>query len=147
MKVWEIISEKLADSFLFEMAFSRKEVESKITNESYQIIIHLIKILKWQDELNYQKHIGDVNSWLYKIQAYYIKGNKKPTQTDYYKWMFLDVAQNEKTISRYIKGLHKYHHLPVIRTDDEVFDSIKGILYQISYELPLDNFDDLTTYL
>lgn len=141
MKVFEIIYN------LFEMAFNRKDVESKVTSLSLPLIKHLIKILKWKDDINYNKHIGDMNSWLYDIQGFSIKGNKKPSQYDYYQWIFTDVAKNEQTISRYIKGLHHYHSLQIIRTDEEVYDIIKSIIYKLSFDLPLDNFDNIEDYL
>lgn len=148
MRWKEIIVNMIAESEIFEMAMARKDAESKITGLGEPTLEHLIKILKWQDNLNYQKHIGDINSWLYKIQNIYIKGNKKPTQHDYYTWIFVDnVTAGEIVIRRWIKGLYQYHDLYVIRTDEEVYDIIKHMIYQISFELPTNNFDDIADYL
>lgn len=130
-----------------EMAYRRRDIESKITGLSDPISEHLIKILMWEDPQNNNKHINDVNKWFYSIQRLYIKGNKKPTQTDYFNWMFNDVIKDEHTFDLMVKGLHEYHHLPKIRKNSEVFNTIKNIFYQISYDLPLNKFVDLRHYI
>lgn len=147
MKLFEIITDGILDSRLFEMAFRRREVESKITSLSSPICKHLIKILKWHDVLNYNKHVGDINDWIFDIQRMYIKGNRKPTQNDYFNWMYNDVIRDELTVSRMIVGLHEYHDRPVIRTDEKVHDIIKAIMYQISYDLVLNKYDNIKNYL
>lgn len=141
MKLFEVFH------WLYEMAFSRKDIEGKITSLSLPIVKHLIKVLKWQDDQKYDKHLKDINSWIYDIQGFYIKGNRKPNQYDYFNWMFEDVVRDERTCSRYIKGLHQYHSLPVIRTDEEVFNMIKAILYNVSFDLHINDFDDIRDYL
>jgi hypothetical protein len=147
MKLLEILCEKFINSELFENAFHRQEVESRITYLTYSVVEHLIKVLKWEDKLNYDTHIRDINSWMFKIQSFILKGNKRPTQKDYYQWMVNDVVQNELNIELWIRGLHRYSHLPVLRTDKEVFDIIKIILYKTSLVLPLTNFRDITDYI
>jgi hypothetical protein len=147
MKIYEIIGGLIAKTKIFEMAFGRADIEAKITSISDPIVEHLVKVLKWEDAVNYNKHLGDINNWMFQIQRLKIKGNKKPSQHDYYTWMFEDVAQDELTISRFIKGLHRYHQLPVIRSDDEVYCVIKNVLYQISFELPLNKFNDINDYI
>lgn len=147
MRIFEIITDSLLDSVLFEMAYRRREIESKITSLSSPICKHLIKVLKWQDDINYNKHIGDINDWLFDIQRMRIKGNKKPSQHEYFTWMYTDVVSDELTVSRMIRGLYQYHELPVVRTDEKVHDIIKGIIYQLSYDLVLNKFDDIKDYL
>jgi hypothetical protein len=147
MKLLEVLCEKLINSQLFENAYRRQEVESKITNLALPITKHLIKILKWRDPRNYQKHIRDIDSWIYDIQTLTIKNGKRPTQQDYFKWMFIDCAANQRTLSRLILGLHRYSNLPVLRTDEEVFDIIKMFFWNISKDLSLDQYQTLTNYI
>jgi hypothetical protein len=142
MRLFEIISD-----CIFEMAFKRSEVESKTTDISYQVIEHLIKTLTWEDDLNYQKHLSDINSWIYRIQSLRLKGNKKPSNYDYYQWMFTDVLHDEETTRRWIKGLHDYHKLKQLRDYDEVFNIIKAIIYKVSFDLPLNKFEDIRHYI
>jgi hypothetical protein len=147
MKLLELIADRISRTYIFEMAFDRKDVEARITSLAEPIVKHLVKALKWKDDNNYEKHLGDINNWLFQIQRQKLRGNRKPSQNDYYTWIFADVAQNEITISRFIKGLHRYHQLPILRTDDEVHDIIKSIIYQVSFDLQLDKFEDIRDYL
>jgi hypothetical protein len=151
MKISEIILNKLAktlgDSRLFELARSRRDVESRITSLSDPIIEHLIKLLKWDDSLNYTKHCRDIRKWMIAIQRLRYSGGRKPTSTDYFKWMFIDVVYDESTLEQWIRSLHEYETLSVIRTDEEVFNIIKAMIYQISFDLELNQFTDISKYL
>lgn len=147
VRLIEFLEDKIIDSRLFEMVFSRREVESKITELSFPVVEHLIKILKWDDRLNYQKHCSDINNWLLKIKSYKMKNGKRPKQSDYYQWMFHDTVQDEKTISHWVKVLTNYHTLKIIRTDKEVFDSITNILFELSKDLSKDDIKLIQDYL
>lgn len=147
MKLLELMCDKIINSDLFEQAFRRQEVESQITNLAHPVIEHLIKVLKWDDPINYNKHIGDINEWMYKIQRYKLKGNKKPYQCDYFQWMYTDWVTDADTISLWIRGLHRYSKLLVLRTDEEVYNIIRSILYQISYDLPINKYTTILNYL
>lgn len=145
MKLRELF-EKTQD-LLYEMAFSRKEVESRITDLSDPVVEHLIKILKWDDKMNYQKHCRDIDTWIMKIQRLQISGSKRPKQRDYYQWMCLDILQNITNVCRWIRVLYKYHQLKVIRTDEEVFNQIEIILSKISVDLAHNKFETIEDYL
>ena len=143
----DILVDTILDTRLFENALRRREVESKITDLAYPIFDHLIKIIKWQDSINYSKHCQDIDNWLSRIQNYYYKGNKKPNQYDYFQWMFHDVIRDQETVSRQIRNMTRYQSLLEIRTNDEVYQIIKSIIYQISYDLPVNKFETITDYL
>jgi hypothetical protein len=147
MKITEIVLDKILDSFIFEQAFRRRDVETRITSLSLQVVKHLIKILKWRDDINYNKHCRDIDGWVSDIQDLYIKGDKKPTQADYFQWMFNDVVRDESMIERNIRSMSRTYILPSIRSDDEVFQLIKSILYQLSYDLPLNKVVSILDYL
>ena len=50
-------------------------------------------------------------------------------------------------MSQVIFSMHRYNQLPVIRTDEEVYDIIKNILWEISKDIPQGNYTTLTNYL
>jgi len=147
MLIKEIFSNWFADSFLFEMASKRNEVESKITELSDPVTEHLIKLLKWNDPTTYVKHCNDINKWIYRIQRFKLKGNKRPSQKDYYQWMFEDVASDNRTVGLWIKGMNDYHSLSERMSDDDVFDNIKSILSRVSLDLSNNSFTDIDNYL
>lgn len=147
MKFREYLEDLILDSKLFEMAFSRREVESKITELGYPIFLHLIKILKWKDDLNYKKHLGDINSWFLQIEKFKMKNGQRPKQRDYYQWLFYDVVEDERTVVKNVRGLYKYQNLDIIRTDKEVFDCITNILFEISKDLAIDKYNNIEDYI
>ena len=60
--------EYLAALMLNEMAFNKKKMEEKISSLENQINLHLIKLLRYKDDTNKQKHINDIMTWLIDIQ-------------------------------------------------------------------------------
>ena len=58
----EIIREYVVsrfDDIISEMAFDRKTVMRKIDGLEKLINLHLIKIIRYKDDLNFDKHIND----------------------------------------------------------------------------------------
>jgi len=151
MKLQELFEDKVLEWFenspLFEMAFSRKEVESKITNLGSPIIKHLIKIIKWEDEINYEKHCNDITEWFYQVQRMKLKNDKRPLGKDYYKWLFVDNVEDENEIIRWIRSLSNYHQLKSKSTDSEVYQKINIIIQKISNDLSKNRFEDIRHYL
>lgn len=143
MRISDIIIDSILDSRIFEQAFRRRDAETRISSLTISIFSHLIKVLKWQDETNYNKNCSNIDEWIRQIQIIKLKGNNKPSQSDYFQWMFNDVVSNEETVIRNIKSMSRTYILPVIRTDDEVFQIIKNILYQLSYDLPVNKFESI----
>ena len=151
MKIRERFEDKFLDwvenTPLLEMAFSRKEIESKITNLGSPIIEHLIKILKWKDDQNFEKHCRDITNWLYQVQNFKLKDGRRPKDKDYFKWLFLDNGGDVKNIRRRIKALYNYHQLTILKSDEEVFLSIAYIIDKISKDISNDNFEDIKNYI
>ena len=132
----------------FEQARSRQDSESRITALAEPVIYYLIKILKWNDDLNFDKHCKDIDTWLNQTAFVKVKGKKTPKRRDYYQWMFLDVVQNQDTLSKIIKKiLYAYHSLPEARTDQEVYFELERILSELSNDLAKQNLQDIEKYL
>lgn len=146
MKLLELLRTR-DSNLLFEQAFKRKDIESCITSLANPITKHLIKILKWEDPINYNKHVGDIHEWLLDIKLLKLKIKNKPKPIHYFKWLFTDYAGTQEIMSQVIFSMHRYNQLPVIRTDEEVYDIIKNILWEISKDIPQGNYTTLTNYL
>lgn len=147
MKMSDIIGDWFIELPIVEQALQRKDVESKISNLSDDVIEHLIKILKWRDPLNYDKHVKDTNGWLNRIARYEIKKKGVPNEEDYFKWIFLDSAATVDRITLFIKGMPAYHGLPVIRTDEEVFNIIQHVMVNVCKDLAMQQFQSIAPYL
>ncbi len=56
-----------------EMSLPKKKFEEIISGLSDPILLQLIKILKWEDIQNYNKHLVDIDGWLRKINRLKMK--------------------------------------------------------------------------
>lgn len=128
--------EFIADLLLNEMAFNKKKMEEKIENLENQINLHLIKIIRYDDEVNKQKHINDIMNWLDQIQRldFNKKGNKFSKEL-YFKLLFEQPITDDSN-NQYIMGLEKgqlrrYSNLPRKRTIEETLI----ILFKIHKEI------------
>jgi len=150
--IQEFILEKYSNNALSEMAFSKKECEKKITGLEPQINIHLIKVLAFEDSLNFDKHINDIVNWLLQIQKLdFNKKNRKFTKNFYFDWLFKKPITDEfnidyvsKTIKR---DLRKYDSLKRKLTDDKVLYNLYKIHLRISELLARDEILDLEDLL
>ena len=107
----EIIREYVISKFddiISEMAFDRKTVMRKIDGLEKPINLHLIKIIRYRDDLNFDKHINDMVVWLTDIQELDVgKANKKLPESDYFKLLFTNRftdSHNTKHIEDLEKG-------------------------------------------
>lgn len=136
-------------SLIQEMAFERDKAESKITDIGIPVLLHLIKILKWEDKDNYDKHIKDINGWLFSIKRILIKpkGKRfKPNQ--YYSFLFEEQIKNVNDITNAVYGdLQNYHNLKVINTDREVYNKLKNIYKQLSNDISDGSFMGIQFYV
>lgn len=136
-------------NLIYEMAFSRSNAESKITSLGIQVLLHLIKILKWNDIINYNKHIADINSWIFQIQIIKIKPrNKRFNSNQYYEFMFHEHIEQLSDLDNMIKfGLQHYHNLPVLKTNDKLFENLKIIYTNLSNDISENKFKGIEYYL
>ena len=72
-------------------------------------------------------------------------GSRRPTPKNYLDWMFNDLM-DESDMTAWVKSLDKYSHLPEDRSDTEVYDIIKHVMYQISHDISHGKFNDVNDY-
>jgi hypothetical protein len=132
MRITDIIGDWLIELPIVEQALKRSDTETRVSGTSQQVIIHLIKVLKWKDPYTYTKHISDLDGWLKPIYLLKMKQGY-PKQEDYYNWMFADLI-NEHDIDNWVSTLFKYNRLPVLRTNKEVYAIIESVMKQLSID-------------
>lgn len=151
----EIVKEYVVNEFddiITEMAFDRKTVMRKIDGLEKPINLHLIKIIRYRDDLNLDKRINDIIVWLTDIQELDVgKANKKLPESDYFKLLFTNRftdSHNTKHIEDLEKGsLKKYSNLPKIRSVDSTLELIYNIHKEISKRLSQNNIWDIEDYI
>jgi len=150
MKLKEIFADIIWDwaheSTLFEMAWSRQRATDKLHGLSKPILEHLIKILKWDDKLNYKKHCNDLSSWFNELQSVELKNAKKINSRLSFECLITDNGFSLNNISRYIKNLRNYHQLPEIASDEEVYHKIIQIILAICVAIEKDTFEKIEDY-
>jgi hypothetical protein len=63
MKIWEIFSDALIESRLFEMAFERKKIRRDISALQPQINRHAVKIIVWSDDQAVSHWRRELTGW------------------------------------------------------------------------------------
>jgi len=130
-----------------EMAFERKLVINRIRGLENQINEHLIKILMFDDEINFNKHFNDIENWLYQIQDFDVnkKGNKLK-EKDYFKLLFVEPISDNTNVNyvnkKLKRSLKKYSTLKHIRTSSEVVYDMYQIHKIIANALSNDEIED-----
>jgi hypothetical protein len=144
--------EFFADCMLNEMAFNKKVMEDKIRALEPQINLHLIKILRYKDDINKQKHINDIMTWLVDIQELnFNKAHRKFSKELYFKLLFTEPVTDEYNI-QYIKDKEKgrlksYSTLPKIRTEQETLYMMCKLHKEIADCLSKNEIFDFETRL
>ena len=147
----QIVREYVVDKFkdiITEMAFDRKTVIRKVEDLEDQINLHLVKIIRYKDDLNFEKHLKDVKNWLVQIQKMDVgKKNKKLPEKEYFKLLFTQPftdATNIKRIQDYEKSdLKDCSKLPRIRSEQETVELLFKIHKEIAKRLAKNNIWDI----
>ena len=151
----QIVREYIVNKFkdiITEMAFDRKTVIKKIDGLEKPLNLHLIKIIRYKDDLNFEKHLKDVKNWLVQIQKMDVgKKNKKLPEKEYFKLLFTQPftdATNIKRIQNYEKSdLKDYSKLPRIRSEQETVELLFKIHKEIAKRLSNDDIWDIEDYI
>ena len=134
------------NEFILEMTFKRKDVIFKIQNFQFPINLHLVKLLKFDDKQNYNKHLNDVHGWFIDIQSLKVRTNKRLTSKKYFDILFQEPFTNRndvESITNIVKRrLQNYKNLPVIRSDQEVLNLIYDIHKKASKLISLNALND-----
>lgn len=150
LKEW--LAEKLQYTELFEMAETRAQAERIVRGIGDEIVLHLVKVLYWEDDLNKEKHLKDIQTWLNKINRITLKPNNKSIkEKDIYHWLWDGPFGNgcewfERLIIK--KELSAYHDLP--RTElssEELYRKLERICKEISRDISTDEFISIENYL
>ena len=147
----EIVREHIVSKFnniITEMAFDRKTVIKKIDGLEKPLNLHLIKIIRYKDDLNFEKHLKDIVQWLRDIQELDVgKKDKKLPEKEYFKLLFTN-RFTDNTNTKYIKDLEKgslsdYKSLDRIRTEEETIRMLYDIHKNISKKLAKNDIWDI----
>ena len=149
MRFYEIVGDYLLNLPIVEQASKRSLVSQSISALSKQAIIHLIKIYKFENPIDSNKHGNDIDTWLDDIYDYKLKGNKYPSANDYYDWMYTYWVDDVSFVTRQARNLMKgkYAGAKVIRSDEDVHNIIKDIMNRVSVDMGNRQFNSIDDYI
>ena len=141
--------ELVADILLIEMAFNKKKMEEKIEGLQKPLNQHLIKIIRYKDGTNHQKHINDIMNWLEQIQDLdFNKKNNKFSKDLYFKILFKDPFTDSSNLT-ILKNwesrgsLREYNTLIRKRNEQETMIELERLQQEIASLLSRDEIYDI----
>lgn len=144
LKIKEIY-EKDPFVIMIEMASDRSKAKTRIIGLGKPLLEHLIKVLRWKDDINYYKHLKDIDSWIKQI---YQAGRGISKEKDYFEWLFSERIRDVSDIQRVISHLEpNYDILTTIRSTDDVYNLLYDLYRQISVDLGKGNIIHIRDYL
>ena len=146
MRIREIIGDWLLTTKIIEEASERSFTRDKVKSLIPQIGMHLIKIIKWRDPTNVNKHARDIDNWITQIDQLTANGNNRPSDSDYQTWIYDYITP--EIYNRWVKSLKKeYGKLPERNNDHDTYSAILFVLESIVKELQTDSFNTVEKYL
>lgn len=147
----KVIKEYL--SSLNEMSEMRKDAERQIRGLSKPIILHILKIIIWKDDKNFNKHISDIDEWIYDVMKIDLKPRARPVpEKDLYDWLFDKPYGSERSINILItRHLKEYHNLPknplTANQEKHIFNFLRSLYTQLSKDIFTSEFETIKDYL
>lgn len=125
-KIYEMLEDHLAK--LQEFANPIAKTEEIITAQYDQLIIHLFKILAFQDLYNNSKHLIDIDQkWGAKIRSAVLKSKPKLKKRKL-KSILVDEATSNEMLEILWSSLSNYSGLKSYRKKEEVFELVRSIM-------------------
>ena len=130
---------------LGRMGFGRRRIEYEVTCLAAPVVDHVIKILKWDDPQYFFYDRHDIDTWIYEIPW---NTGYRLTADEVFKWLVQEYIPDLSTLQYFIRSrLDRYHHLPVLRSDEEVFQETYRILRQAVDDCVAHKFFSIEDYL
>jgi hypothetical protein len=151
MKITEIILDKIADSWLYEMAMYQREAKTFVQSLSPRIVQHLVKILVTESKTNHRKWAKEINMWLRDIQEIHLKPSGKTVSADtIFRWLTTDAPHqyDEMYVQRFVKTLARdYPNDPLKPENSTVINDVLNILKRVSHDIEHKKFNSIVDYL
>ena len=151
MKFLDIVTDWFSETPLFEMAYQRKHVISKIRDLQDEIATHLVKHLCYDVPVETKKHWeAEINAWLLKIHKLKLKNGKKLSGDMYYELLFKEPLGERTDVQGIIDaidvidGMDAYDKVMPV---PELHERLEQILHTLSYDISNTNIKHIKEYL
>jgi len=134
--------------YLDEIAFPYKKLEDIITGKSEPIVLHIIKILAFDDKQTKQKHLNDIDDWINNIVGYPSRCKRQTLTKRYAKWIIFDWLGDVNKVERTIRHqLLNYHNLPRLRNAEDIQKIISDSAESIGHDVAMETYTTITDYI
>ena len=151
MRIKEIILDAIIGTSLFEMAFQRKRAIDVVQSLSYEIDLHLLKILIYEQVRDYDKWCSEINTWLLRIQRTRLKSDNLPLNFEIlYRLLwegYLETPDEVRDLMSDIDREYSKSYKLINYDYFEVHKKLQSILYHACQDIALTKFKDIGDYL
>ena len=148
---WSDIINLLNETTLFEMAFERKKAKNTVTSLSFNIIEHLTKIYIFENAVDKNHWMNELNNWLLEIDRIYLKPkNTKLSKQEIYNWILIDAAPHYSVefLEKTSKRLSKQYPYKMHSIDYEwLLQKLFTIIDKVATDISNDMFENIGDYL
>ncbi|MEO5349608.1 MAG: hypothetical protein H7836_08180 [Magnetococcus sp. YQC-3] len=113
------------------------------------IILHLVKIIRYKDDINYNKHITDIDDMVEDcMRSLKWRDTPRLKLQDIEKFIFVEFYSNIEIFKKLVNRLDKkYNKLPIINNDvEDIYNKIKHIVKLLSKDIFTKRFDTIEDY-
>lgn len=123
------------------MADSREKAEQEVTGIGKSIFKHFVVLLRYDDPVNFSKHIRDLNNWIDPLQDIKLKKGRRLTSDDYFKWLYLDRDNSGLDLTKYLRRLDRdYGSLPILMDQFWIELNLEKIYQLLADQLSKNDF-------
>jgi hypothetical protein len=150
MRITNIILDAIIHSSLFEMAEHRKDILLKIDSKAWLIDSHLLKILMYENVIDYDHWCSEITGWLKSVQRLKLKGSKKRLdRRDYFKLLWESLLESVDEVQSHMEEVARdYPNYKIVNYDPAIIHKrLYDILSNVCYDIEHGIFTDIRSYL
>lgn len=151
MKFLDIVTDWFSETTLFEMAYQRKHVISKIRDLQDEIATYLVKHLCYDAPFETKEHWeAEINAWLLKIHKLKLKNGKKLSGDMYYELLFKESLGERTDVQGIIDAIDIIDGMDAydkVMSVPELHERLEKILHTLSYDISNTNIKHIKEYL
>ena len=150
MRLFDLFLDQLSETRLFEMAFDRKKAIEHADSLEYQLSMHMIKLLMFEQRGLHTHWCKEVNIWFWSIQLKKLKATKKPLPyRDLMKCLHegpLEWISQVQEKMNYLSG--EYPDLKIVQPDAaHIHKLLIDIYSRVCFDISREKFAAISEYL
>lgn len=149
MKFKDFLIDKLIETELFELAYSRKRVLDKCLFLSSAICEHFVKLTCFNNPDDVRGHIKSLNGWFKDIKRLQIKGNKKLDSKYYYNEIWHNLVDSYDVLEEIFNDLKddEYAEVPIRKVNfKNLYNKLCEVMNDIADDLEDRKFEGIEHY-